>query len=101
MSAEESAAPDAPPASDRLPLVELVAAVHGFRNGSIVNPGTTFMFDPNPATPGGKPRKFPKWAAPVGDKAEKAKPELKAFDTRPVAAQLAAKLKAGAIAGGG
>ncbi len=93
----EPAAPEAPA---RLPLVKLVAAVHGFYKNSIVNPGETFMFDPNPSVPGAAPRKLPKWAAAPGEKAEKAKPEPKAFDTRPLGAQIAAKVKAGAIASG-
>lgn len=82
--------------SGRLPSVKLIAAVHGFYKGAIVNPGQSFMFDPNPSVPGGKV-KFPKWAAPEGEKAAKAKPELKAFDTRPAAAVAAAKMKAGAL----
>ena len=85
-------------ASDRLPLVELVASVRGFYNGRLVEPGASFMFDPNPREPGGKV-KFPKWAAPKGEKAAKQPVDVKAFDTRPVEAQKAAKRKAGQMSG--
>lgn len=81
---------------DRLPRVELVASVRGFYDGRLVEPGQSFMFDPNPRVPGGKV-KFPKWAAPKGEQAAKKPPPLdKGFDTRPPAAQAAAKKKTGA-----
>lgn len=84
---------------DRLPMVELVASVRGFYRGSLVEPGKSFMFDPNPSVPGGKV-KFPKWAAPAGKEAEKKPPPVdKGFDTRPIAAVVAAKRKASALSG--
>lgn len=85
---------------ERLPLVELVASVRGFYAGSMVHPGQAFMFDPNPSVEGGKV-KWPKWAAPKGEEAQKKPAVLGAgFDTRPPAAVKAAKAKAGAIGGG-
>lgn len=84
--------------AERLPLIEMVASVRGFYRGSLVEPGQSFMFDPNPRVEGGKV-KPPKWAAPRGEKAAKQPPPPdKAFDTRPPDAIKAAKQKAKGLA---
>jgi len=57
----------------RLPLVALVASVRGFVDGRMIEPGQTFMWDPNSAVPGVK-RDFPLWAAPPGQQAVKQSP---------------------------
>lgn len=97
-AAQIDALPDAD-SGTRLPKVELVAAVRGFYKGVMVEPGKSFMFDPNPRTPGGEV-KWPKWAAVRGEKAVKQPvADDKPFDTRPVAAIAAAKRKAGQLGG--
>lgn len=86
--------------ADHLPLVKLVASVRGFYEGHMVEPGQEFMFDPNSKVLEGPPRKYPKWAAPVGGvAAKKPPPDAKAFDTKPPAAAAAAKIKLGKLTG--
>lgn len=87
--------------AERKPLVPLVAVDRGFYKGSMVEPGKTFMFDPNPRTPGGQV-KWPKWAK----SADQAKQELaqkaarmKGFDTKPKEAATAARNKAAGLSG--
>jgi hypothetical protein len=87
-----------------LPPVKLVAIERAFRDGELVEPGTTFWFDPNPKegdrpsklTPDGKQRRIPKWAAPAGTPMPV---KRAAGDLKPTAAQAAVKRKAGAMTG--
>ena len=91
-----------PKTPEKLPPVELVATQRGFYRGRMVEPGKTFMFDPNPSVPGGK-MKWPKWAkaAPEAQRelAEKAA-KAKAFDTKPKDAAVASRGKAAQLVGG-
>lgn len=87
--------------AERLPLVELVAVERGFYKGAMVEPGRSFMYDPNPSKPGSKV-KPPKWAKPkeeatkvLSEKAAK----VKAFDTKPKEAQQASRDKGAALTG--
>lgn len=86
---------------ERLPLVELVAVERGFYKGAMVEPGKSFMYDPNPRKPGNTV-KPPKWAKPK-EEAKKALSEqaakVKAFDTKPKEAQVAAREKGAALTG--
>jgi hypothetical protein len=79
-------------------LVRLVAVERGFRDGAMVHPGQTFLFDLATAKKDakGEPR-LPKWA----QLATKPLPPPKraAGDLKPKAAQAAVKVKAGQLAG--
>lgn len=80
--------------------VQLVAVDRGFYKGRMVEPNKSFVFDAVDAD--GKALKLPKWAKPKGEAqallAARAK-KVQAFDTRPAAAQTAAKQKAGELGG--
>lgn len=84
--------PDAPvPAAP----ITLVARERGFAMGRMVEPGTTFLF--NPVGADGKPRKLPKWAVPAGTALAPKKPVV--ADLKPPDAQAAVRKKAGQLSG--
>lgn len=92
----------------RLPPIELVAVERGFVNGKLVPPGKTFLFDPNPTTEDGQPRKvgkdglrrLPSWAMRPAEAAKVPAKKPFAADTRPADAVAAVRTKAGEFSGG-